>query len=222
MAQAGAIFLSHLLTPDTPGYGGSSGFCADVKTRISEGKSSNSAEWKLSNHIGTHVDVPYHFSDAGLRIDDYPAETWIFSKPCLVDYAAKPAELIGPGDWVNYIPQDADLILLRTGFEKHRSEKIYWEMNPGLSPELGSWLREQRPAIRAIGVDVLSATSWQHREIGRKAHRHFLDPAFQGEPVRIIEDMALAALESTPSRVIVAPIRVKGGDGAPVTVIAET
>ena len=216
-----AVFLSHLLTKDTPGYGGAPGFFCESKASIAAGNSANSSEWRLSNHIGTHIDVPYHFAEQGDTIDLYPAESWFFESPSLIDYPAKPAELILPGDWLNALPLESDLLLLRTSFEKHRRESIYWEQNPGFSPELGAWLRKNRPQLRAIGADILSATSWQHREVGRKAHLRFLDPALAGKPILIIEDMALQSLVKSPRRVVVAPMRVEGGDGGPVTVIAE-
>ena len=30
----------------------------------------------MSNHVGTHVDAPYHFIQEGLTIDQYRMEEW--------------------------------------------------------------------------------------------------------------------------------------------------
>jgi len=73
-----------------------------------------------------------------------------------------------------------------------------------------------------LGVDAISISSPDHREVGREAHRILLGPHHSGrEAVRLIEDMDLAALHGSPNRVWVAPLRMLGGDGAPVTVFAE-
>ena len=76
--------------------------------------------------------------------------------------------------------------------------------------------------MRAIGFDFISLTAYQHREIGREAHRAFLAKYRDKPPIRIIEDMALAALSKAPSEVTVLPLFVRGADGAPVTVLART
>ncbi len=215
-----AIFLSHVLGAATPGFGGKPGFELKSARCIAHGDSSNSAVWTFSNHLGTHVDAPFHFFDSGQTIERYAAEEWIFSRPVLVDRAALPGELIGPVGIEELIPVDADLVLLRTGFERHRADALYWENNPGLTPEFGTWLRTHRPAVRAIGFDFLSLTAFQHRAVGRTAHKSFLDPAPASRSILIIEDMSLAGLPATPKTVLVAPLRVNGADGSPVTVFA--
>src|SRR4051812_7655654 len=105
------VFLSHVLTPETPGYGGKQGFWAEQATSIASGCSSNSSLWRLSNHIGTHVDAPYHFAETGAKVDEYGATDWLFEHPELVDLPVRPAELIEPGEWVASISRNADLLL---------------------------------------------------------------------------------------------------------------
>ncbi len=188
---------------------------------MDRGDSCNQSQWQLSNHIGTHVDVPFHFSPRGATVDEFAAKTWVFSKVFLVSLDSAKAELIEPTDWVNTVPLDCEILLIRTGMERLRGEKAYWAENPGLSPRLGEWLRTYRPALRAIGFDAISATSFVHRVEGREAHKAFLDPERSGQPILIIEDMALAWLDRTPREIVVAPLRVANADGAPVTVIAK-
>lgn len=215
------IFLSHVLTPDTQGYGGTLGFSSEQIKSIAKGDSANSSRWALSNHIGTHIDVPFHFSNQGKTVESYDADFWIFQNPWLINYKATQSELIEPGVWVESVPTVSDLLLIRTGFEKLRLQREYWEQGPGLSPKLGTWLRTHRSNIRAIGFDFISITSWQNRPIGRNAHLAFLDPSLAGNPVVVIEDMALADLQSSPKTVVVSPIRVCGTDGAPVSIFAD-
>lgn len=210
--------LSHTLSLSTPGYGGSNSFSREIASSIANGNSSNSEIWRLSNHIGTHVDCPFHFSNEGKKITDYTDEEWFFKKPFLVSVQVNKDLLIDLKDVRENIPFDNDCLIIKTGFEEMRSDKNYWNNNPGLSPELGEWLRSARPKIKIIGFDFISLTAYQHREVGRTAHRAFLAPSIYHEGIRIIEDMKLSNLYSTPEKILVSPIFVNNADGSPVTV----
>lgn len=219
------IYLSHVLSPETPGFGGKAGFQSRTRRSIAEGASTNEQEWDFSNHTGTHIDVPFHFFENGKKLDQYAASEWISDRPVLIDYAAQPGELIGieaVAKLEKIIPQDADCVIIRTGFEKFRSEKLYWENNPGISAELGLWLRQNRRQVKFIGFDFISLTAFQKRPEGRAAHLAFLDPNGQGQPICIVEDMNLATIQGTLKGVIVCPLRVAGADGGPATVLGVT
>lgn len=215
------IFLSHVLSNDTIGYGGRKEFVTKSTLSVGNGDSCNQSEWKLSNHIGTHIDSPFHFSNNGKGIDDYEASFWIFSKVYLVDLPIMESILIERDSWADKIPLDCDLLLIKTGFEFKRNTESYWAHNPGLAPALGLWLREHRPQIRVIGFDFISITSYDHRALGKVAHNAFLHEEHKGNPILAIEDMHLAELKGSPKKIIVAPLRVLDSDGSPVTVIAE-
>jgi arylformamidase len=215
------IFLSHPLSSRTPGYGGKQGFFTEPATCISCGDSSNSQKWTLSNHIGTHIDCPKHFSENGKTLDQYTADEWIFKSVYLVDRPAQKADILGVEGWCQAIPASCDLLLIRTGFEKHRETEIYWQSNPGVAPELAVWLRTHRPKLRALGMDFISITSYQNRPLGRLAHKALLAPdGAPGNPILAIKDMMLSGLESDPQMVIVSPMIVTNGDGGPVTIFS--
>lgn len=215
------IFLSHFLSEETPGYGGNPGFRRRHVNRMSEGASSNTQEWTMSNHIGTHIDLPAHFDDQGARLQDFSATDWIFRKVHLVDLPVSAGMIIDVSDELEEIPQSAEFAILKTGFQRYRCEDAYWKNNPGLAPELGHWLRKSRPNLRVLGFDFISITPYANRPLGREAHKAFLAGADVGRPVRVIEDMKLDELLRSPSLVVVAPTLIQDADGAQVTVIAE-
>jgi kynurenine formamidase len=67
-------------------------------------------------------------------------------------------------------------------------------------------------------MDFISLTAYQHRELGRAAHKAFLG----GEhPILLVEDMDLNQLSSQPKSIVCAPLLMKGADGAPVHIIAS-
>lgn len=173
----------------------------------------------MSNHLGSHVDVPRHFVADGKAVDDYDIREWIFRRCCLADVRVATGVVITPADVEPYLKgcPDTDLLLLRTGFESKRGANEYWEDGPGCAPSLAGWLRERLPSIAALGIDSLSLSSRRHRELGRQAHRDFLGAAF-----RILEDLSLHALPlGNAVRVVIAlPLYIEGADGAPCTVAA--
>lgn len=213
-------FLSHILAVDTPAYGGGDGFHEEAASRIADGQTANSSVWRFPNHIGTHLDAPRHFFDAGQTIDSIPPADWWFDHPQLMNVPVANDELVLPRHLPDTVDLETDLLLLRTGFEAHRGEPRYWQRNPGLSAELAHWIRQGYPLVRAVGMDTISVTSRAHRPEGRVAHRAFLDPEGPGSPLILIEDMALAHAPARLTVACVAPLRVHAGNGGPCTVLA--
>lgn len=212
------VWLSHPLSPETPAYGGGEGMRIEPITQIAAGDTANTSRYVLPNHLGTHVDAPRHFFDSGPSLTDYPAGFWVFENPLLVDVPGDDGYLIGPKDVENVIKPETDILLLRTGYEKFRGESRYWQHNPGLDPELGTWLRERFSNVRVIGMDVISVTSRHHRDEGRAAHRALLDTNRSGSPILPVEDMSLENLDGPLRLVIISPLRVVATDGGPCTV----
>ena len=215
--------LSHMLRQDTPSYGNRDKVIVRVNSSIKAGETANSSCWVLSNnHIGTHVDVPRHFSLEGKRTIDYPIKDYVFEACQVIDLPKTEACLIAPDDLKGEpIRKDVDLLLIRTGFERLRGEDAYWNNNPGLAPDLADYLRATYPSIRCVGFDFISVTSWKFRAEGRLAHRAFLAPKNGEREIWAIEDMSLKDAPPIINKVIVAPLMVEDGNGTAVTVIAE-
>lgn len=216
------VFLSYQLSNETVGYGGQTTFNAKAIRVMANGDTCNESHWELSNHIGTHIDTPFHFSVDGKKISDFPASHWVYQNVQLIELSPEEGELILPGNWSEGIDQKTELLIIKTGFCNRKDSREYWEKNPGLSKELAHWLRENRPNLRTIGFDLISITSYQHRPEGKIAHNAYLSPEHSGEPFTVIEDMDLSKVDSKTyiSKVVVSPMIVKDADGSPVTVFA--
>lgn len=217
------VLLSHILKQDTPSYGNRDKVIIRVNSSIKAGETANSSCLVLSNnHIGTHVDVPRHFSIDGKRTIDYPISDYVFEKCQVIDLPKTNACLIGPNDFDSTdIDLGIELLLIRTGYESLRGQDAYWNDNPGLAPELADYLRERFPNLRCVGFDFISVTSWKHRAEGRLAHKAFLAPENGSKEIWAIEDMSLKDAPTIIKRVVVAPLMVEDGNGTAVTVIAE-
>ncbi|NQT49963.1 cyclase family protein [Candidatus Kuenenbacteria bacterium] len=210
------IFLSHPIENTTPLYAGEKNISLKSELLISNGDSCNKMMWSFSNHTGTHVDAPLHFVDKGKSITDYNAGEWLFDNICLVELKdTSHGHIISINDLSNVV-RDCELLIIKTGFEKHRNEDLYWQNSPGLNPELAEYLKSVCPSIRAVGFDFISVSSLSNRNLGRQAHKQFLS-----NNILLIEDMKLGELISIPQEIIVSPLIVDQADAAPCTIFAK-
>ncbi len=217
------LFLSHPYTSDTPSYGNRDMVKVTANSSISSGETANSSCWVFTNnHIGTHIDVPFHFNDKGKKVADYEAKDWVFLNVVLIDVPCEKATLISEKEIQKFdINPEVEMLLIRTDYENYRYLDKYWNDNPGLSPDLASYLRKKFPKLRCVGFDFISITSWKYRKEGRESHKAFLAPSGDENPILAIEDMSLRNIKTKIDWLVVAPIIVEDGNGAPVTVIAN-
>ncbi|MBI3251918.1 MAG: cyclase family protein [Candidatus Omnitrophica bacterium] len=214
-------FLSYPMDSQMPVYGFAAPAAPDIKKLrdLRKGDSSDSYWIGFNNHWGTHVDAPAHFFKNGRKAVDYPPDTWCFKRPQVLDVRLKPGELLRRQHIEGAVKKRSDLLLLRSGWAKRRGRPVYSLNNPGIHEETGFWLRKYFPGIRAVGFDWVSLSSHAWKEEGRAAHRAFLDPSGRGEPLLIIEDMDLSGVNRGLKEVWALPLRVKGPDSAPCTVV---
>ena len=206
--------LSHVIGEDSPLYGGEQSISLKRAKSIQKGDSCNTMRWSFPNHTGTHVDVPFHFAEDGASVTEVKPENWIFNKVLLTEISGvKPGYIVEEEDLGDI--KDCELFLIKTNFEKYRTDKVYWKNSPGLHPDIAPWLKEKCPSIRAIGVDFISISNLNKRNLGRDAHRSFLE-----NNILIVEDMKLSEALKAPGKVIIAPLLAEEADGSPCTVFA--
>jgi kynurenine formamidase len=222
-ASDNLIWLSHMLAEETPVYaGGENRFKAIPNKQICHGDSCNTVDLCFSNHLGTHVDAPYHFISNGKKITDYSPSEWVFHTCQLVEIPVEENEVVTVERLLKVKKfltiDDVDFLILKTGFELWRKEDKYWKNSPGYSPELASFLCDRFPGFKAIGFDSISLSGFQHRELGRAAHREFLSRG-----IRIFEDMKLSELDggSRLKKVYAFPLCFSEADGAPCTIMGK-
>ena len=190
---------------------------------------------KTAEHGGTHIDAPIHFAANAQTVDEIPLHKLVGSA-IMIDVSSKamndPDYLISIDDLTGWekeqqmqIPE-ASIVLLQTGYssfypdrEKYmgtaeRGEAAVKKLHfPGLSPEAAQWLVDKRH-IHAIGLDTPSIDYGQSRDF--RSHVILLSkniPAFEN----------LTNLDQLPAigfEVIALPMKIKGGSGAPLRIIA--
>lgn len=217
------IYLSYILNEQTPTYGNRNTFSARKKSDMSKGDIANDTTIETTVHVGTHIDMPYHFFDEGQTIEDFPLDFFNFNNILVVELT--PTSLIIKDELIDILQKIEnkdiyELLIIKTGICYKRNSQEFWESNYGFAPELALYLRENFPQIRVLGFDSISASSFQNRILGREAHKAFLDPK---SPILLLEDMDLREVHkgSIIKKLTIAPLRITKCDGLPCTVIAE-
>lgn len=212
------VYLSYFLDENTPLYGGEKGISITPDRNIEKGDTANTKRVSLHNHSGTHIDFPNHFFMEGKKSNDYEASFWIFNNPFVLEKKCNDNEIIDfMEEELLKIPSETDFLIVNTGFYKIRTEERFWKNNPGFAPEVAAKLRSRCKNLRVLGMDSISLTSFQNRELGRASHRAFLGD----HDLLLVEDMNLAQLDFNPTKLMCFPLLLNKVDGAPVTIIAE-
>jgi kynurenine formamidase len=212
-------YLSYILDRETPTYGDRNRFEIEKRSSIARGDIANDSYISTTVHIGTHIDMPFHFHQNGETVEDFPADFWFFENPIFIEI--EPKSLLIFDEVVEQLERidnsKADILIVKTGICYRRESEEFWSRNYGFSAKLYDYLVENFPYIRVIGFDSISISSFQNRLEGREAHKRFLNPE---KPILILEDMDLRGLNSL-RKVIVAPTRIGESDGLPCTVFGE-
>jgi kynurenine formamidase len=214
------VYLSHLLDSHTPSYGNRNKFEIVKKSDINSGDVANDSSISTTVHIGTHIDMPYHFYENGQTIEDFDSNFWFFRKPLFVEIHQE--ELIIKDNLISQLENiddiGYDILIVKTGIEEYRDNDRFWDKNYGFDPDLYDYMIKKFPTVRVLGFDSISVSSFSDRLIGREAHKRFLNP---NKPILLLEDMRLVEYtnKSKFNKIIIAPLRISKCDGLPCTVI---
>lgn len=218
------VHLSHILDPDGPHYPTSPVLSVERNSVIGQGSDSNDCISRLPNHFGTHMDAPRHFVPNGLTFAELPVERFNFDgdEILLIDVPKEPRTLVTLDDVQRYAPDlpGIRLLLIRTGFERYRSEnpETYMNEGPCLDPELCRWLAEET-SVECVGMDWISVGApWN--DLGTEAHRQLLG-YYRDRFITAIEDLSLAPVgDKWIDFLTLGGLRIKGVDSSQVNVTA--
>lgn len=190
--------------------------------------------FSTAEHGGTHIDAPIHFYKDGHTVDTIPLEQ-LMGKAVVIDVSDKCAEnrdyLIQVEDFTAWeqkhgVLLDDLIVLLRTGFGKYWPDRLKYLGTdergpeavpklhfPGLHPDAAKWIVDNR-TVKVIGLDTPSIDYGQSSDF--KSHVILYEkniPAFEN----------VANLDQLPEKdfnIIALPIKIEGGSGGPVRIVA--
>ena len=216
------IYFSYILDKNTPTYGNRNSFNIIKKSDIDRGDIANDSSIDITVHIGTHIDMPYHFYENGQSIESFNANFWVFKK--ILFFEIEPKNFIIKDELFEKLDAIKDIayeiLIVKTSICDIRGERDFWEKNYGFAPNIADYLRERFFNIRVFGFDSISVSSFQNRLVGREAHKRFLDPK---NPILLLEDMDLREINSKTKfkQIIISPLRVAKCDGLPCTILGD-
>lgn len=191
--------------------------------------------YQAAEHGGTHMDAPIHFFEGGETVEKIPLDKTI-GPGIVVDVSAKALKdkdyLVSIEDLIAFETlhgpiEPQSIVLLRTGYDRfwpsrarylgtaERGQGAIAKLHfPGLSPAAAAWLVKER-RVRAVGLDTASID----RGLSRLFESHRI---FAAAGVPIFENlMQLDQLPAKAFEVIALPMKIEGGSGAPLRVIAR-
>jgi kynurenine formamidase len=188
-----------------------------------------------AEHGGTHLDAPRHFAEGRHTADQIEPERLV-GEAAVIDVrekcAANPVYEITADDFVAWEEahgrQLVDVIvLLRTGWSERWGDRAAYLGTdvkgpeavpllrfPGLAPEGAKWLVEHR-RVKAVGIDTASIDHGPSTLFGSHVALCKADtPIFEN----------LAGLDPLPEEgafVVALPMKITGGSGGPLRVLAR-
>ena len=170
------------------------------------------SQYTLLNHTGTHVDAPSHLAGDGDTLDEIDL-TRLVCDAVTLDVSAHEPGLLPLAELEPLLGQvrAGDLVFLHSGNGARYGTEAYWTGWSYPDAEASRALVEL--GISGIGFDGPSADPVDTEDYG--LHRIWLEGG------RLILEN-LANLDQLPPRapVVVAPLKVRGANGAPARVLA--
>jgi kynurenine formamidase len=207
----------------------------DAEGRTEAGYYYSAYSFSAAEHGGTHIDAPVHFAEGRRSVDEIPLSQLM--GPAVVidvshaadqdrDHRISVSEIT---DWESIhgpIPHDA-IVLFRTGFsrywpnaEAYLGTALTGEAGvaalhfPGLHPDAAAWLVSERD-VKAVGIDTASIDYGQS-----KAYASHV--ALMTANVPAFENVAsLDRVPATGAWVMALPMKIEGGSGGPLRIVAR-
>jgi kynurenine formamidase len=205
--------------------------------KVSEGRTPQGFWYSAYNysgaeHVGTHLDAPFHFAEGRWTTEQIPLAQTI--GPGVVvdvrrqaeadrDYLVKVNDIQSWEKRYGKLPKGA-IVLMYTGWGKYWGDrKRYFGTDepgndrdlhfPGFAKETAEFLVKQR-GVKAVGIDTPSIDHGPSRDF--LAHQ-----VFGAANVPTFENVAsLDKLPAKGATVFAIPMKIKGGSGAPLRILA--
>jgi arylformamidase len=190
------------LSNSLPCWPGDTPFRFGLASSKAEGSTVNVGQVSTTVHIGTHVDAPFHFDDAGATIDKVSLNPYL-GPVCVVDVRGK--NVIQVADLASFELARVPRLLLRTdGWLDHST---FPESIPVLDANVPAYLHDQ--GVILLGLDVPSVDQIDSQDLP-------IHHALGSFRIAILESVDLTKVEPGLYELIALPLKIVGADGSPV------
>ncbi|CAG9121057.1 unnamed protein product [Plutella xylostella] len=186
-------------------------------------------DYASGEHVGTHLDAPFHFAEHGIKVGDIPVDKLIVPL-IIIDMRSK------VNDDPNFVLEKHHLdhmlndnfgkpcaVLVRFGWGKFYHDREQYlglksdgSLNfPGISAEVAKWIVESYKNVVAVGVDVASLDPGSSKDY--MVHQILLGAGlYQMENV----NFGNHTLPDSGCLGIALPMKIAAGTGAPLRLVA--
>ncbi|XP_073979596.1 kynurenine formamidase-like [Rhodnius prolixus] len=183
-------------------------------------------DFELAEHAGTHIDAPYHFKEDGTTVDKIPLHKF-FTTGILINATTEtgtnssyilPASKLIEWERVNGEIPENSVVMINFGWAKlHYPDRKHYlgptdqDLRfPALSIEAAEWIVNTK---RVVGVGVDTASPDKPPQAG-------IHELFANNDMYILENLNISEPMPPKFRVIILPMKLVGGTGGPVRVVA--
>lgn len=172
----------------------------------------------LGTHTGTHIDAPRHFIPGGETVDAIALDR-LNGRATVVDLStAADGAQIDVHELVTCIAgRPVERLIVRFDWDRHLNTSRYYTDHPFFTAEACRWLVHQ--GCKVLALDTPQPDNPQHgrgNAIDAPNHKILL-----GGGVILVEYLVgTRALRQSIVNLVVAPLKIKHGDGAPARCFA--
>lgn len=200
--------ITRSLKSDLAPWPGDTSFDYRLVGRLAEGSPVNLGRVTTSVHSGTHADAFFHFDDNGLTIDRFAPERYV-GMAAVVDLRAKFADSLGEITSADLAGgATAPRLLIKTGAWPDSSK--FPQAIPVLADGVAAWLQSR--GVKLLGLDLPSVDAIDSKDL-RNHH------ALAAADIAILEGLDLSEAEAGVYSLAALPLKITGGDGAPVRAV---
>jgi kynurenine formamidase len=222
------VHLSHIIGPDIPQWPGDPPVEFEAVADL-EKDGYYLRRFSLGEHSATHMNAPNSFYSQGMSIDQYPAQSLI-AKAVVIDireqavgnvnYALTLSDVLAWEQQYGQIPQSS-VVMLFTGWQSKWSDKAaFFNQDasgglhfPGFGSEATQFLLSERQ-IAGVGIDTHGVDPGHNTTFA--TNRLVLE-----QPRIVLENLTnLDQLPVIGTILVIGILRLKGGSGSPVAVLA--
>ena len=189
---------------------GDTAFHFELKWKMAEGATVNVGAVTMGVHNGSHADAPSHFQQGADTIERMPLETY-FGEAVVVDLTnrfkggeRREITIADLGSAADSVPR----VLLKTGV--WNDSKKFPEWIPVIANDVPKWLEARK--VKLLGLDLPSVDTIEAKVLVN----HY---ALAAANIAIVESLDLTEVEAGTYHFSALPLRINGGDAAPVRAI---
>ena len=205
--------ISRPLNEDLAEWPGDAPFHFEFTKQIAKGDVVNLGKIDMSVHNGTHADGWFHFDSDAETIDRVPLENFL-GRAVVVDLSQKFSS--GTQREISIVDLEeastplktAPRLLIKTGI--WRDPTVFPDWIPVIAQDVPEWLKAR--GVKLIGLDLPSVDAIDAKVL-RNHH------ALYAARIAIVESLDLSEIEPGIYNFTALPLKIIGGDGAPVRAI---